>query len=98
MKRTRRGRGLCAVGLGLVLAAGSGCQTWVPGAALTLPSPHYLEHPPQYIPPSPHFPLARELASQEATWAQPVGPGAAVPLPPPVVAPGAGPVNRPDGR
>lgn len=41
----------------------SGCQTWVPEAGLTLPSPHYLEHPPQYIPPSPDYPLQRELDS-----------------------------------
>jgi hypothetical protein len=86
MKRTRGWRRLWTASLGLALAAGAGCQTWVPGAALTLPSPHYLEHPPQYIPPSPHFPLSRELASQEATWAQgPVGgPG---PLPAPVGGP-----------
>ncbi len=84
MKRSRRRHGLVALGLGWALAAGAGCQTWVPGAALTLPSPRYLEHPPQYIPPSPAFPHSRELASQEATWTQPSGPGA-VPLPPPVV-------------
>ena len=96
MKRTRRWQSLWAVGLGLALMSGTGCQTWVPGAALTLPSGRYLEHPPQYIPPSPAFPLARELASQEATWAQPGGPGAAVPLPPPVLPGGGGPVNPPD--
>jgi hypothetical protein len=32
---------------------------------LTLPSPRYLEHYPQYFPPDPSFPLPRELASQE---------------------------------
>ena len=55
---------------------------------MTLPSPHYLEHPPQYFPPSPPYPLPRELASQEATYAAPV-PGAVppVPLPAPVPAP-----------
>ncbi len=84
MKRTRGWRRLWMVSLGLALTAGSGCQTWVPGAALTLPSPHYLEHPPQYIPPSPPFPLSRELASQEATWAQ-GPPGGPAPLPAPVV-------------
>jgi len=49
----------------IVVAAtmASGCQTWVPEAGLTLPSPHYLEHSPQYIPPSPAFPLSRELDS-----------------------------------
>jgi hypothetical protein len=50
-------------GLGLALLTLSGCQTWVAG--MTLPSPRYLEHPPQYFPPSPPFPLPRELASQE---------------------------------
>jgi hypothetical protein len=32
---------------------------------MTLPSPRYLEHHPQYFPPEPAFPLARELAAQE---------------------------------
>jgi hypothetical protein len=79
----------CLVGLSLALGSLSGCQTWVAG--MTLPSGRYLEHPPQYFPPSPAFPLTRELASQEAIIAAPA-PGAggvpAVPLPPPV--PGAG--------
>src|SRR4051812_21508886 len=79
-------RGLA--GLGLVLAAASGCQTQVTGTGMTLPSPRYLTHPPQYIPPSPPFPLARELASQEAIAAA-AAPGG-VPLPPPVVQPPVG--------
>jgi hypothetical protein len=90
MHTTRRWQCLPAAGLGLALAALTGCQTWVPGAALTLPSPHYLEHPPQYFPPSPAFPLTREAATQEAISARVAGPGAfAAPaqLPPPV--PGA---------
>lgn len=41
--------------------------------AVTLPSPHYLDHPPQYFPPSPPFPLPRELAYQEKVWASPPG-------------------------
>jgi hypothetical protein len=79
----------CLLGLGMALASLSGCQTWVAG--MTLPSGRYLEHPPQYFPPSPAFPLTRELASQEATMAAPAPgavPGPAVPLPAPV--PGAG--------
>jgi hypothetical protein len=80
----------CVVGLGLALAATTGCQTWFAG--MTLPSGRYLEHPPQYFPPSPFFPLTRELASQEAVLAAPA-PGAAgaaaAPLPPPVPAAGA---------
>jgi hypothetical protein len=51
----------------------TGCQTNVAG--MTLPSGHYLQHPPQYFPPSPAFPLQRELAAMEA---QAGGPGAAV--------------------
>ena len=54
-------------GLGLALL--SGCQTWVPEIAMTLPSPNYLKHPPQYIPPSPDYPLSRELATLEAAAA-----------------------------
>ena len=77
-RRTRWGR----LGLACLLAAATGCQTWVAG--MTLPSAHYLEHPPQYIPPSPSFPLTRELASQEATAVAPA-PGLGVePLPPPI--------------
>ena len=57
-------------GAGLGLAMLSGCQTWVPEAALTLPSPWYLQHFPQYIPPSPPFPLTNELQSLEAAAAQ----------------------------
>jgi hypothetical protein len=87
MKKTG-GRSLWIVaGLGLALAAGSGCQTQV--GTMTLPSPRYLNHPPQYIPPSPAFPLSRELASQEATAAAGV-PGVA-PLPPPVAPPAVPP-------
>lgn len=61
----RRWSGRLVAGLGLALAvtALSGCQTWTSG--MTLPSGHYLEHPPQYFPPSPPFPLPRELAAQE---------------------------------
>jgi hypothetical protein len=83
MKNTGR-RSLAALaGLGLALAGSAGCQTNVAG--MTLPSPRYLNHPPQYFAPSPPFPLARELATQEA-YAAAAAPGAA-PLPPPVVQP-----------
>ena len=54
----------------VALASISGCQTYFPEAGLTLPSPHYLRHPPQYIPPSPQFPLSRELANLEEAAAQ----------------------------
>jgi hypothetical protein len=91
MKSTHRsGCWLAALGLGLMLV--TGCQTYVPGASVTLPSGRYLEHPPQYIPPSPPFPLPRELAALEAQWAAPVPgapvvPGAAGPVPPAVAPP-----------
>jgi hypothetical protein len=39
-----------------------GGATFTPG--MTLPSPQYLQHQPQYFPPDPQFPLPRELASQ----------------------------------
>jgi hypothetical protein len=83
MKKTRQWPCWCLAGLGLALTALTGCQTNVGG--MTLPSGHYLEHPPQYIPPSPAFPLSRELASQEAAAAG-VPNGAAVvpPLPRPI--------------
>ncbi len=66
MRKTRRWHWLGTGGFGLALAALTGCQTWVTEAGLTLPSGHYLEHPAQYIPPSPAFPLSRELTSMEA--------------------------------
>jgi hypothetical protein len=70
MNTTRRWLWLSSAGLGLALTTLTGCQTWIPDAALTLPSPHYLEHPPQYIPHSPFFPLPREEATQEAISAR----------------------------
>jgi hypothetical protein len=50
---------------GLVLALLSGCQTWPMDAGITLPSPYYLRHAPQYFPPSPPYPLPKELDSLE---------------------------------
>lgn len=87
MKTKRRRSGLRSAGLGLALLALSGCQTWVAG--MTLPSGRYLQHPPQYIPPSPPFPLSRELASQEAAAAAALPGGAVGALPQPL--PPAGP-------
>jgi hypothetical protein len=93
MNWTRRWRGLGVTGLGLALAALSGCQTWVAG--MTLPSGRYLQHPPQYFPPSPAFPLTRELASQDAAWSAAVPGAAPAPLPAPVPVPGGPPAAAP---
>jgi hypothetical protein len=85
MKTTRRWQCLTAAGLGLVLGGAAGCQTWVPQAGLTLPTGRYLEHPPQYIPPSPDYGFTRELATQEAINARaPLVPPLPGQLPPPV--------------
>jgi len=43
------------------LSTACGCQTNFGG--MTLPSPHYLKHPPQYFIPDPTFPLQREQDS-----------------------------------
>ncbi|MFM7148745.1 MAG: hypothetical protein ACKO23_02785 [Gemmataceae bacterium] len=93
--------GRMLAGLGLAMVGLTGCQTWHPGTGQTLPSPRYLEHPPQYLAPSPPFPLSRELASQERAAA--AVPDAAIPggvplppgLPAPQGGPGGGPVPLP---
>lgn len=86
--KCKRWTGCWLAALGLGLTALGGCQTYVPGASVTLPSGRYLEHPPQYIPPSPPFPLPRELAALEAQAAA-AGPGAPAPIAPPVPLPQA---------
>ena len=91
--KSHRWQGVTLAGWGLALASLTGCQTWVPTTGQTLPSPRYLQHPPQYLAPSPAFPLSRELASQERAAAALPENGApgAVPLPAPVPGgPGAG--------
>lgn len=55
----------CLLVAALLVAAVSGCQTNTGG--MTLPSPQYLDHPPQFIPSQPGFPYANEEASMEAT-------------------------------
>jgi hypothetical protein len=74
MNTKRRWRWWCVAGCGLALAALTGCQTWTSG--MTLPSGHYLQHPPQYFPPSPPFPLTRELAHMEEQPGGVAGPAA----------------------
>ncbi len=78
MKRAWKRLGSASLVLGL--ATLTGCQTWTAG--MTLPSGHYLEHPPQYFPPSPAFPLTRELATQEGVQAAPGATGAIGPSAP----------------
>src|SRR5438874_13099249 len=86
MKTLRQRLVLSHAVLGLLLAAATGCQTNIAG--MTLPSGHYLQHPPNYFAPSPAFPLQRELAAQEAQDAGAAGPGGAAPVAPgPVVPP-----------
>jgi hypothetical protein len=58
-------------GLGLSLTLSTGCQTWIPEAGITMPTAYYLEHPPQYIPPSPAFPLPREMRNLKEAYQQP---------------------------
>ena len=81
--KIRKGRTLswCLAGSALTLIMVSGCQTQVAG--MTLPSGHYLEHPPQFFPQSPDFPLPRELSRQEEIAAAPVA-GGPIGLPPQV--------------
>ena len=72
-RRMKRNLGMLAWGAALSVSLVSGCQTWVPETGQTLPSPNYLEHPPQYIPPSSPYPLPRELkALTDAQAAQQV--------------------------
>jgi hypothetical protein len=78
MSATRRKK-WALLGLAWVLAATTGCQTWVAG--MTLPTGHYLEHPPQYFPPSPEFPLPREMAHQRETAVAPAPGAEALPVP-----------------
>src|SRR5581483_6204972 len=53
-------------GVGVTVTALTGCQTYPAGfGGMTLPSPHYLKHYPQYFPPDPPFPLQRELDSMQ---------------------------------
>ncbi|QVL33687.1 hypothetical protein KIH39_07195 [Telmatocola sphagniphila] len=63
MWKMNRSKLLAVAGLGLILSAQTGCQTQIAG--MTLPTGHYLEHPPQYFPQDPDFPLTKELADQE---------------------------------
>ena len=63
MVTNRRRAALMMTALGSAIMAVCGCQTNTAG--MTLPSPRYLQHYPQYFAPDPTFPLPRELASME---------------------------------
>jgi hypothetical protein len=102
--RNRRWLAATAAMLGGVLSGLCGCQTYYGG--MTLPSPRYLEHYPQYFAPDPNFPLPRELASMEdpegAARRGGLGVGGAgvAPLAPPAVpvpVPGPVPAGPPAG-
>ena len=86
-------------GLGLGLSTSIGCQTHIISSGMTLPSPHYLEHPPQYFPPDPDYPLQHEVNSQlnQAAAAAAANPPIAGPVAVPVipVGPPAVPVAPP---
>ncbi len=57
---------VAVLGFAGLASAVTGCQTYPAGfGGLTLPSPHYLKHYPQYFPPDPQFPLQRELDSMQ---------------------------------
>ena len=76
------GRGVAltlAVTVAVGLAGTSGCQTYVVETGQTLPTGEYLKHPPQFIPPSPQFPLTREEAGLEKANLQGANPPAAQP-------------------
>ena len=81
MSRTRGLGRRALVGLGLALAGLAGCQAYYGG--MTLPSGHYLEHPPSYAPyESPPYPYARELSTiqaQNAAAEAAAGAGAGLP-------------------
>ena len=95
MKRPPRGRNLKGAVLGLTLAVLSGCQTYVLETGQTLPTGFYLNHLPQYIPPSPQYPLAREHAALQDANAQPIAPPAPGPLIPGAGLPPPAPVGPP---
>ncbi|MCI0456389.1 MAG: hypothetical protein L0Z62_05355 [Gemmataceae bacterium] len=59
---------------GLALTVLSGCQTYVIETGQTLPSGWYLRHFPQYTPPTPDYPLPRELANLQDAILQPTPP------------------------
>jgi hypothetical protein len=74
MKTSRCCKRLGVAAAGLLLVGLTGCQTWVGG--MTLPSPYYMDHRPQYFRPDPDFPLEKELATQQGHDRLAIGAGA----------------------
>jgi hypothetical protein len=76
---------LAAVALGSL--ASMGCQTPPVGlGGMTLPSPYYLDHYPQYLAQDPPFPLQRELDSMmDPDMGRRAAPGGTLPAPLPAV-------------
>jgi hypothetical protein len=89
MRANRRWTSLAAAVAGVVLTVSTGCQTHFGG--MTLPSPRYLDHYPQYFIPDPQFPLQRELNSMLDPEAAANRAGAANPAALPAVGPVAAP-------
>jgi hypothetical protein len=90
MKNLRGWRWVGVIGFSAALTAFTGCNTWMYSSGITGPSGRYLDHPAQYIPPTPDFPQGRELATMQQQ--QLTGPGAAAaPAPPPAAGGIAGP-------
>lgn len=90
--------------LGITATALTGCQTYPAGfGGMTLPSPRYLKHYPQYFPPDPPFPLQRELDSMQNAEGLAPAPGAGAagtglsPLPAPGIVPLPNPVPAAPG-
>jgi len=83
MKPQRLRAWCAAVTVAVGLSVQSGCQTQQPETLMTLPSPDYLRHYPQYIPRTPLFPLPQEQAHlEQAAVAPPVGSPRFIPPPP----------------
>jgi hypothetical protein len=81
MNRRIGWRGVAGLLVAGSLALATGCQTWLGG--MTLPSSHYLQDNPDYIPKGPSFPLEREAAAMQAAARNvtPPGPVPGTPVP-----------------
>ncbi|HEY2786866.1 MAG TPA: hypothetical protein VGJ05_18035 [Fimbriiglobus sp.] len=96
MRANRRLLSLSAALAGLALSGATGCQTYFGG--MTLPSPRYLDHYPQYFTPDPQYPLQKELNSQMDPEGIANRVGGANPAALPAVGPIGNPVPVDQGR